>query len=126
MCDRATELVETIVRVRRGERVLPVTMQMWECLSGCRSDAGDRPLRFINHSLAAVNDEAARMAWKAAFGEEMPEARRPGRKPPEKRSKGVRVMLTGTELRALDQLRGELSRSEYLRRRALDGQNKLA
>jgi hypothetical protein len=90
-------------------------MATWECISGCRDELGEKPFRFIDQALAAENDAAARVTWRAAFGEEIPEPQRPGRKPRERRSRGVRVMLTTTELLALDQQRGQLSRSEFLR-----------
>ena len=120
-CKLQTSIVRVPVRVRRGDRVLPVEMATFECTNGCLNEAGDRPFRFVDQALAAQNDAEASDAWRAAFGEEMPTRQRPGRKPDERRSRSIRVMLTPSELAALDAARGHTSRSEYLRVHGLAG-----
>ena len=120
-CKVQTSIVRVPVRVRRGDRVLPVEMATFECTNGGLNEAGDRPLRFVDQALGAQNDAEARDAWRTAFGEEMPTRQRPGRKPDERRSLGIRVMLTPSELAALDAARGDVSRSEFLRQYGLAG-----
>lgn len=118
-CNQPARLVMRPARVRRGDRVLPVELETWECSAGCTGPEGESPFRFVDRPLGRRNDEAAREAWESTFGEPMPEARRPGRKPPEKRDVPVHVMLTHTEVEELDRLRGEVSRSQFIRERTL-------
>lgn len=123
-CEKPARLVLIPTRVKRGDRVLSVPLETWECESGCRSEDGSRPFAFSDQAQAKRNDPVIRAAWRAAFGEEIPEAKRPGRKPQEPRNRTVQVKLTERELRELDQRRGEASRSEYIRSHALPFERK--
>jgi hypothetical protein len=118
-CEKPARSALIPTRVKRGDRVLSVPLETWECESGCRSEDGSRPFAFSDQAQAQRNDPLIRAAWREAFGEEIPEAKRPGRKPQEPRNRTVQVKLTERELRELDQRRGEASRSEYIRSHAL-------
>lgn len=111
-------------RVKRGDRVISVPLETWECTAECRSEDGSRTFAFSDQSQAARNEARIRAAWRETFGEEIPEAKRPGRKPPEPRNCTVQVKLSERELRELDHLRGATSRSEYLRAHALSPQRR--
>lgn len=113
--------MERDFRVRRGERVVAVVLPSWECPAGCVADGGGGPFRFATPSLAGEERERMEQAWRAAFGEPLPAVTPPGRKPEERRSVPVHVLLTPSEARLLDKLRGERSRSEYIRGKALAG-----
>jgi hypothetical protein len=92
-CGTPAVRIEREFRVRRGDRVLSVQLPSWECQSGCTDESRTTPFRFANQALAATERERIREAWRVAFGEDIPEPRRPGRKPVEKRSVPVHVML---------------------------------
>lgn len=118
-CDKPTQSVLIPTRVKRGDRILSVPLETWECESGCRSADRSRPFAFSDQAQAKRNEPRIRAAWRESFGEEIPEPKRPGRKPQEPRNRTVQVKLTERELRELDQRRGEASRSEYIRSHAL-------
>jgi hypothetical protein len=118
-CHTPARLGTRISRYRRGDRVLPVEVQHWECPAGCLAEDAQGPFRFEDPALLRANDEAARQAWMERFAEPMPPSGRPGRKPKEKRTVRVQVMLTPSEAQSIDHARGDLDRSEYLRRRVL-------
>jgi hypothetical protein len=99
--------------------VLAVDVQHWQCDHGCLDEDGDAPFRFEDPPLMRANDEAIRAAWQKRFGEALPPTGRPGRKATEPREVRVQVMLTASELAAIDRDRGELPRSAYIRRRVL-------
>lgn len=101
---------------RRGDKVIKLHVQHWECSGDCTSADGQGPYRFEDPQLLRLNDETARRVWLEQFDEPMPAAGRPGRKVNEKRGNRVSVLLSDTEVARLDALRGEESRSEFLRR----------
>lgn len=115
-CERPAKLVTRKSRYRRGDRLVSVSTQHWECQNGCAGPDGGVPFQFEDPALLRGNDRAARKAWREYYGEEMPAALRPGPKPREARSHRIQVMLTESERQLLDRRRGDLSRSEYLRR----------
>ncbi len=108
-----------VARVRRGRRVLSVEVRHWQCPGACPGPEGVPPFRFEDPELLRANDDAARRAWRERFGEEMPPARRPGRKPREKKTARIAVLFTESQRRQLDRARGAVSRSEYVRAAAL-------
>ena len=118
-CNHRVKLVEREFRVRRGDRVLPVQLPSWECTHGCLNEARTGPFRFGDQRLIPLERARLEAAWLAAFGEPLPTAMPPGPKPTERRSVAVHVMLTPSELRLLDRLRGDRSRSEFIRGKAL-------
>lgn len=118
-CGTAVHIIRVPTRVRRGNRVVSVPLETWECTGLCRSDDGTRPFAFTSQALALRNDVEVRTAWSHAFGEDLPAAKRPGRKPQEPRVRVVQVKLSESELRELDAQRGGLTRSEYIRAHAL-------
>lgn len=118
-CNQPLKLVDREFRVRRGERVLPVQLPSWECTHGCLNEAGTGPFRFGDQRLIPLERARLEEAWLTAFGEPLPPATPPGRKPVERRSVPVHVMLTPSELRLLDRLRGDRSRSEFIRGKSL-------
>lgn len=115
-CGVAAQLVSRSSRYRRGERVLSVETQTWECPSGCEGPEGERPFQFETPELMRENDVLARAAWRGRYGEDLPPAMRPGRKPAEQRDVRVQILLTRSEEQMLDALRGATSRSEFFRR----------
>ena len=118
-CEVPATLVDREFRVRRGDRVLSVLLPSWECRSGCMNEARTAPFRFGNQRLIPLEQACLEAAWLRAYGEPLPPAKAPGPKPAERRSVPVHVMLTPSELRLLDRLRGERSRSEFIRGKAL-------
>lgn len=118
-CDGPVRTVWVPTRVKRAERVLTVPLESWQCERACRAEDGAGAFVFSDQTQAARNEARVRASWREAFGSEMPEARRPGRKPAEPRSCTVQVKLTERELRELDERRGATTRSEYLRAHAL-------
>jgi hypothetical protein len=116
-CGLPSRLFGRVTHVRRGDRVLPVSLAHWQCDHGCVEDDGSTPFRFEDPPLLRANDEAVRAAWQAQFGEPLPVAGRPGRKPAEPRRVRVQVLLTPSEVEELDQKRGSTTRSEFIRHR---------
>ena len=125
-CGAETRLIRIPTRVKRGERVLSVPLETFECRSTCRSEDRSRPFAFINQVLGRANDAQIKQAWLDAFGEEIPAPLRPGRKSPEPRNQTIQLRLSSRELREIDRLRGELTRSEYIRSQALAGDRRSA
>lgn len=120
-CEKPATLIEREYRVRRGERLLPVHLPTWECRSGCLNEAGTAPFRFANMALAPLQAERTAAAWLAAFGEPLPAAKPPGRKPREKRTVDIHLLLTPSEAAWLDRMRAERSRAEFIRGKLLAG-----
>lgn len=116
-CQTPAHLVSQLFRVRRGQRVLPVDLWTWECASGCPDpDQGLPPFRFADPPLMRVCDELLRAAWQARYGEQLPPSERRARRNREARDVRVPVLLTRSEMEALDAARGSSSRSDFLRR----------
>lgn len=120
-CDKPAKLIEREYRIRRGERLLPIQLPTWECQSGCMNEAGTTPFRFANMTLAPLHAARTEAAWLAAFGEPLPAAKPPGRKPREKRTVDVHLLLTPSEAAWLDRMRAERSRAEFIRGKLLAG-----
>ena len=115
-CGALARLVPRVRRVHRGERVLAVEGWTWECPGECGDPfTGERPFRFSDASLQDWEHGRIGEAWLARFGEALPASER-GRRPHPRRSVRVPLMLTPAEAARLDEIRGELTRSEYLRR----------
>ena len=123
-CNRPAVLATRTSRYRRGDRVLAVEAKNWECASGCAGPNGEQPFRFEDPLLMVENDRVARGAWLDRFHEEMPPTGRPGRKTEEPRNVRVQVLFTSSEEEAIDAVRGDLPRSEFLRREVLRGLRK--
>ena len=114
-CNEPADLVSRPASYRRGSDVLNVDVLRWQCTSGCAVPGSGEPYRFADPQLMRLNDSNARKRWRQQFGEEMPPAGRPGRKPSEPRDRRVPILLTRSELELLDSVRGDLSRSAVLR-----------
>jgi hypothetical protein len=115
-CQQTAHLASRLRRIHRGDRVLAVDSWTWECSRDCADPfSGERPFRFADQPLLAWEQEQIRDAWQARFGEPLPPSER-GKHPGPHRSVRVPVMLTPAEAARLDKLRGELTRSEFLRR----------
>src|SRR5437016_46550 len=104
-CKKPALLRDRIARYRRGRKVASVKTQCWECPSNCIGPDGSRPFQFHDARLLRQNDEAARVAWRHQFGEDMPRPSRPGRKSKEPRVTRLQVLLTEKELKKLDESR---------------------
>lgn len=72
-------------------------------------------MRFVDPSLIDANRALAEAAWREHYGEPLPPAQKPGRKPIAPLEERVIAMLSKAELARLDAARGERSRSEFLR-----------
>jgi hypothetical protein len=114
-CGQLARLVPYVRSYRRGGRVLAVESGTWEC-AGCPDPlTGARPFRFADAPLLRWTDARAAELWSERFGEPLPPSERGKRsKPP--RTERVPVMLTLAELARLDAKRGDLTRSDYLRK----------
>jgi hypothetical protein len=114
-CGQPAELVPRQTRFRRGDVVLPFDGFIWQCPSGCADpDDGTTPYLFSTFELMEWEEIMAAESWIERYGEPMPPSRR-ARRPSERRTVRVPVLLTPTEARRLDQVRGERSRGEFLR-----------
>ena len=120
-CERLAVPVERESRIRRGERVLSVLLPLWECGSGCLNEGGTAPFRFASTLLGPIHAERTQAAWRAAFGEDLPPAKSPGRKPRERRTVDIHLLLTPGEAAWVDQMRANRSRAEFIRARLLAG-----
>lgn len=105
-------------QVRRGARVAEFERVYWRC-SRCRDPLTGEPLEVADAAVSARNEHAAGEAWRAKFGEELPRAIPPGRKPGNPREQRVTVLLTEDELAVLDRQRGKRSRSDFIREAVL-------
>jgi len=114
-CDSAPVLIAKRRRVRRGGRSLDVDGWLWECAACADPFTGERPYRFADPALLRWDDEQAARAWVEAFGEPIPPSER-GRHPGPHRTVRVPVMLTPAEAARLDEARGGVSRSDFLRK----------
>jgi hypothetical protein len=98
-------------------------MENWACVTGCPDPNGD-PFEFEDVDLMRKNGDKARVLWLERFGEPMPASKPPGRKPDERRQVRVPLLLTESEADALDRERGDVPRSEYIRRRLFEPEAK--
>lgn len=115
MCQKPALEVRTILRYRRGDRVLPVETRQWQCPSGCAGPGGEVPYVFADLATMKNNEARAKEQWKARFGEDMPLPRRAGRPTADPHTERLQVRLSKAELDGLDAVRGELSRSDFVR-----------
>jgi hypothetical protein len=111
LCERPTQ-------IRRGDRVADYVRGIWRC-DACEGVDGERPYEFVDAVLGRRNDGAARAAWVAKFGEELPPARPPGPKPEVPRTERLTVLLTPGELAEIDRARGAATRSDFVRAQLL-------
>jgi hypothetical protein len=115
-CEQPALQAKAVIRYRRGHRVLAVETVQWQCPSGCAGPEGESPFVFADLATMKRNEEAAQRAWQERFGEPMPAPRRSGRPTEQPHTERLQVRMTPAELDVLDAARGELSRSEYVRR----------
>ncbi len=108
-------LHERMMQIRRGTRGLEVPRAYWRCSSECQDPLTGGPLEVVDASLAARNEELVRLGWWNRFGEELPVPLPPGRRPGKTREQRVTILLTDNEVADLDRLRGQRSRSEFIR-----------
>jgi len=114
-CDSPAELVPKLTRFRRADRILPFDGFVWQCPSGCVDpDDGSSPYQFSTVDLMQWEEAQAAEVWRDRFGEPMPPSQR-ARRPDEKRTVRVPVLLTPAEAERLDALRGDRPRGEFLR-----------
>lgn len=119
LCGQPAVLKTGTTRIRRGGQEASAITEYWECPGACVDPDGHAPFQFEDEAVMERNDMATRQAWRAKYGTELPTRRKPGRKPREHRSSRVPVLLTDSEQQQLDHARGRLSRSEFIRLRAL-------
>jgi len=101
---------------RRGGRVLEVDTWSWSCPGSCADPfTGSQPFRFVDSPMAKWTDERARALWQERYGAAMPPSER-GKRATPKRTVRVPILLTSEEASRLDDLRGEVSRGEYVRK----------
>ena len=114
-CGEPARLVPYIRSYRRGSRVLAVESGSWECANCADPFTGTRPFRFADPPLMLWTDARAAELWSERFAEPMPPSER-GKRAHPLRTERVPVMLTRAELERLDAKRGELTRSDFLRK----------
>jgi hypothetical protein len=114
-CTEPPALVPRTSRYRRGDQILSIDGWIWQCTAQCLDPhSGATSFLFTSPPLMKWSDAQARAAWQERFHEPMPPSRRGRRKGPS-RSVRVPVMFTPDEIEELDRIRGERSRSEFLR-----------
>ncbi len=111
----AARLVSKTSRISRGGRHHTVQVWRWSC-DGCADPmTGAQPFLFADVPLMELNHQIIAAAWLERYGEPLPRIRR-GRPTDAPRTIRVPLRLTEAEAARLDELRGEVSRSEWLRR----------
>ncbi len=115
-CRKPAVETRATIRFRRGEGVLPVETVQWRCPGECAGPRGEVPYVFADLATMKANEARAREAWREAFGDEMPPPRRAGRPTNDPLTERLQVRLSNDEVVALDARRGDLSRSEFVRR----------
>lgn len=88
---------------------------MWECADCADPFTGQQPFRFADVALMKWTDARAAELWQERFGEPLPPSER-GRHPGPHRTMRIPVLLTPDEVARLDEVRGDLTRSEFFRR----------
>ena len=58
-------------KVRRGDRVLELELNFWEC-DRCPDEDGYTPFAFQDGELGREHDEWIKQAWLETFGEPLP------------------------------------------------------
>lgn len=115
-CQAAAELVPKRSRFRRRDKLLAIDSWTWQCPGDCPDPfTGERPLRFADPPLLRWEEDQAKEAWRTRYDEPMPVSER-GQHPGPHRTVRIPVLLTPAEAARLDQVRGDLSRSDFLRR----------
>jgi len=114
-CGGLTELIRRSVQVRRGDRLLVFAGWVWSCSRCIDPSVGMPPWRFLDPALQSMQDAHIRDGWLRKFHEPLPEPSEPGRKTMEPRTVRLQLVLTESEARRLDERRGRLSRSAFLR-----------
>lgn len=114
-CGYPAQMEPHIRHYRRAGHILAVETGIWVCARCADPFTGERPFRFADMPLLAWTDARAAALWQERFGEALPPSAR-GRRSGPRRTERIPVMLTPEELARLDTLRGDLTRSEYLRR----------
>lgn len=93
-CGQPAVLANHPTTYRRGDRTVTFEVQVWSCPSGCVGDDGSQPFRFMDAAQLRASDDAARVAWLTAYGEEMPPSERKPRAERMPVRRGV-VVLSG-------------------------------
>jgi hypothetical protein len=119
VCGGASVPTTALIRYRRGGKVLAVQTLQWMCPGDCIGPVGEKPHVFADFGTLRRNEQQAQAKWLERFGEPMPPPSRSGRPAPpleEACTERLQVLLTKTQLQAIDRSRGSLSRSEFVRR----------
>jgi hypothetical protein len=119
LCGQLAPLTTRPGHLRRGNRTIAYTKQVWVCEQCEDPDTGETPFRFVDFALMADNEAAAAVAWERHYGEPLPPGQRPGRPTEAFKSERITVLFSPAELVHLDQVRGEKTRSEFIRERIL-------
>lgn len=115
LCQGTARLKARPVRIRRGERILPLESWTWECPNQCPDpEDGATPFRFVDPALMDWEEAQAAHAWLERFSEPIPASQRPRRAESQRRSR-IPLLLTEEETALLDRLRQDRPRGEYLR-----------
>jgi len=108
------ELVACERTVRRDTRELIYQGWVWSC-TGCRDPFDDTtPFQFLDGRAWLLNAERAAAAWQENFDEPLPAARNQSRTRVVS-TEQITLRLDNSELARLDDLRGDLTRTDFLR-----------
>ena len=92
-----------------------VRLPFWVCDRCADPETGQPPLVFADAEVSEQQAVLIQAAWQEKYGEPLPPRQPPGRKPEELKEERVQVLFTASELARLDRVRGEKSRSEFIR-----------
>ena len=113
-CSKELTRQKTTRVFRRGERALEVPWTTISCPNGCVDPVGE-VFAIADHEQMAANHRRAEQLWSDTFGELMPPPQRAGTHKEVTKDVVVTLRLTPGEATALDQRRGQRTRSHYLR-----------
>ncbi len=114
LCGAPMEVAPQRRRIRRGERDLSFQAPAWVC--GNHPDLPGGRYVLVDPAQMRASEAASRLAWRGEFGEELPRVSPSGRPPGDDRlERRVELRMSDPESRMLDELRGDGSRSDYLR-----------
>lgn len=114
------------LKISRGENSVVVDSRYWSCAYPAPEGAEPVVVEWVDADQARAAELAAAAAWVEKYGEPMPAAKRPGRKPAEPKEEKVLLLLSAAELGRLDAACGDLSRNDFIRQAIQEKLGRLA